>query len=140
MAEVSTAIWMALKERIELIQGWAIAWPAMSPPYAPDGKTHFLAVSITTAPPSRLFINRRNISARTGTLSISVMQPIQEPAVQIYNERAAKVAAHFDIPDNAPLVYDGVKVSAPEQPHVADGYRDNGYWRIPVNVGFRAFA
>lgn len=140
---INTKIWLALRSRIATLDlssaqwpTWPIAWPGSD--YTPAGNKPFISIGRATAAPIRTRINRP-INDRAGFLTITAVMPIgQDPAV--YEELAGRIADHF-----TPCIsFGGLTLTLMGQSgntaHVADGYRDGSWWRVPVNIPWRTWA
>jgi hypothetical protein len=140
---IPTQIWLALRSRIVTLSlastqwpQWPVAYPGSD--YTPQGGKPFISVGRATSTPIRRQINRP-INDRTGYLTLTAVMPIgQDPAV--YEELAGKIAEHF-----TPCIYhNGLTLTLMGQmgqtAHVANGYRDGSWWRVPVNIPWRTWA
>jgi hypothetical protein len=136
MPEIQTKIWMALKTGIEALSPvLPIAWPAES--FTPPVSTGsvpillpYLAIGSVTAPPERVQISRGQ-HWREGSITIVRVAPLGA-AVEAYTEAAAKIAAQF--PSDLQIRFQDACVRITSAPTVADGYRDNGYFRVPIII------
>lgn len=124
-----TSLWLALKNRIETLPGTRdVAYPAGG--YAPTPGTEFLAVGVTSAEPERLLI-KAGPHRRRGTLTLTLVQALGQDSAY-YIDQAAEIVAHFA--EDTLLSYNGACVRITSRPHIADGYRDSGWWRTPVMI------
>lgn len=139
-AFTETAIWMALRQRLESFTTEAvsvldIAWPASI--YKPNAQRGFLAPTISYAKPEDVTISGRQ-KERRGLFVIRVALPLgtaSEKALQV----AGGLANHF--PDRLPLNYGSIRVKVEGEAEVVGGYRDdNGFWNVPVKINWRTYA
>lgn len=138
-AKKETAIWLALKSRIDtLLPAYKKAFPGQKfeAPYSNGKLEPYLSIVKVTAAPARRFIADGKPHERTGFLMITLVYPLGLD-VSAYDQVAASIADHF--PDGRKMVYGDVCVTVTSYPHVQDGYEDNGYWFIPVRVPWRCF-
>lgn len=136
MPSVETSIWLALRARIatlSLTPAVDIAWPAST--YAPDKKP-YIAVGRASIEPRRVLVGKGSHD-RTGTLTLSYVRRIGQDAA-VYIEQAGVIAAHFE--EHTRMRHGDVCVRISAKPHVVDGYRDEGWWRTPVNIRWQTFA
>lgn len=134
---VETQIWLALKARIETLPlQIAKAWPAekFDIPALPAG---FLRIGRVTVAPSRQFIKDGQPYERTGTLILTLVQPLKFD-VAVYDNQAGQIADHFK--DGVKSRFGNVCVTITSYPHVQEGYEDFGYWTVPISIPWRAFA
>lgn len=139
MAFVETAIWMALRKRLEvfttpMVSDFDIAWPGST--YSPNANRMFLSPTISYAKPENVLLTGKP-KDRNGIFTVRVAYPlgdVYEKALQV----AGGLAHHF--PDRLPLRYDDIRVRVEGDAEVVGGYRDNGFWNIPVKVNWRTFA
>lgn len=136
MPTVETSIWLALRSRIEtlpLSPALPIAYPGGT--YSPNGKA-YIAVGRVTVAPERVLIGKGRHD-RTGTLTLSYVAPLGQD-IAVYTEVAGQIAAHFE--EDTRMKHGDVCVRVTAKPHVVDGYRDEPYWRTPVNVRWQTYA
>ncbi|NPD17596.1 hypothetical protein HOY34_20635 [Xinfangfangia sp. D13-10-4-6] len=135
MPSVESLIWSALRKRIESLSilPMPIAWPADT--YKP-GQGPFLSINNIIAPPRRILIGQ-STNERTGILTIVLAHPIGK-RVEVIQEIAGQIGAHF--PQDLCLSFQTVRVRVTSVAHVAEGYRDGSWWRIPVNIPWRTYA
>lgn len=134
MPTTEALIWEALRGRVESLPlSLPIAWPGSV--YEP-GAGDWLAVGRTTQPPRRMLI-ARGPHDRIGTLTIAYCALIGGDS-SWYEKRAGLIAAHF--PEDLLLPFGGLTVRIREASHVQEGYRDGGWWRVPVNVKWACLA
>jgi len=142
MPEIQTKIWMALRTRIEAISpAIPTAWPAevFTPPVdsgSVPAPLPYLSIGKVTAPPQRVLIGRGK-HWHTGSVTIVRVAPLGPPE-EAHTEAAGKIAAHF--PEDLLMPFMGVCVRVVSYPTVADGYRDGGYWRVPIIIPWRVAA
>ncbi|WP_394065420.1 DUF4128 domain-containing protein [Alcaligenes sp. WGS1538] len=138
-AKTETAIWLALKSRIEsLALPYNKAWPGQTfeVPHAGGLPQPFLRIGRVSVAPVRQLIAPGMPHDRTGSLMITLVHPLGQD-VAVYDQIAAGIAGHFK--DGTEMRYGGVCVSVTAYPHVQEGYEDNGYWTVPVRVPWRCF-
>lgn len=139
-AKVETAIWLALKSRIETLPlTHAVAWPGevFEAPHAGGLPQPYLRIGRASASPVRQLIAPGKPHERTGALVVTLAHPLGQ-SVSVYDQAAAVIAEHFR--DGTHMTWGGVCVSVTSYPHVQEGYEDNGYWTVPVRVPWRCFA
>lgn len=136
MATTETNIWLALRRRIEALPlpAMPVAWPAAI--YEPTIGTPYLSVNNIITPPRRIMVGK-GAHDRTGTLTIVLVYPIGAD-VSVSMEIAGNIAAHF--PEDYCMAFGGVSVKCRTKAHVQEGYRDGGWWRVPINISWRSFA
>lgn len=143
MAEIPTEIWIALRAQLETLDlstpvwpQWPIAYPGST--YEPAGGRTFLAVGEVLAAPVRRVINR-NVKDYSGSFMVAAVMPIgQDPAV--YREIGAKIASHFEGTIGCGTFLRLTMMSSTGvTPHSLAGYRDGGWWRVPVNIPWRTW-
>lgn len=140
MPSVETEIWEALRARVETLPlSLPIAWPAAlyEAGKAPwDSREPWLAVGYAKQPPRRILI-ATGPHERVGTLTLAYCAPLGRDS-SWYEQQAGQIAAHF--PEDLRLPFGSVTVRIREAPHVQDGYRDGGWWRVPVAIRWQAYA
>jgi len=139
-ALTETAIWLALKARVESLPiAFPKAWPGetFEVPSAGGLPQPYLRVGRIIVAPVRQMIATGKVHERTGSLMITLVHPLGQN-VSVYDQIAATIADHFR--DGTEMRYGGVCVSVTSFPHVQEGYEDNGYWTAPVRVPWRCFA
>jgi len=138
MPSTETKIWMALRYRVEtldLAYPIAFAWPAGT--FAP-GSEPYIAVNNIIAPPRRIIVGK-GPHERTGTLTLVLVYPLTKGhAIEVMQDLAGQIAAQF--PADAYMKFDGVDVRVVSSAHVQEGFRDAGWWRIPINISWQCFA
>lgn len=139
MATVETQIWLALEARVKTLpmMPMPIHWPGMD--YTP-GAVDFLDVADIYIAPRRMFINK-NVNDRSGSIIISYVGEIGQPSAY-YRERGGIIANHFN--STIGLRYQTVCLSlmsdGGNSAEVQAGYRDGGWYRVPVVIPWRTFA
>ena len=142
MASINLDIWLALKTRVDALSitsalwpVWPIAWPGSD--YSPVSGKPFLAVGKVTAQPVRRVINQ-NISDRTGMLMVSAVMPLGQDAA-VYEDVAGKIVDQFQ----GCIYRNGLTMRLMSASGVTayptDGYRDGGWWRVPVTIPWRTW-
>lgn len=141
-AAVETKIWMALKSRVDSLPlAYPRAWPGQTfeVPHsgAPPMPQPFLRIGRITMAPVRQLIAPGKPHDRIGSLMVTLVYPLGQD-VSVYDQIAGTVAEHFK--DGTQMAYGGVCVTVTDYPHVQEGYTDNGYWNVPVQIPWRCFA
>lgn len=148
MPSIETKLWMALKARVETLPGgFTINWP-LEPFNKPQaGKRHQPYVEVRHLPNqvNRRFIGSDDPQERPGILQLTICWPAADVGTGSGKthpdeliQRAGEVAAHF--PTDLKMRFDGVTVRVEKAPDVAQPYRDEAYWRVPVGVYYDCFA
>lgn len=133
MAEATavTKIWMALKAAVGVASGGLpIAWPGQV--FDPAGRA-FLAVAETRGAPERRSLRGSDPHRLRGVLIIRLSVPAgsdQQP--EVWREAAAEIGAQF--PADRWLDFEGQRLRVRENAEVGTGYRDGGWWHIPVSI------
>ena len=128
-AEIETSIWLALVAHLEdAADGRAIVQPAEE--YTPTPGTDFLDVGRVDSPPERVLLNG-GAHRRRGTFIVTPVCALGQDSA-FYLQTAAAIASHFA--EDTQLRYNGVCVRVTARPHVAEGYRDGGWFRTPVLI------
>lgn len=141
-AKTETAIWLALKSRVDtLLPAYSKAWPGQTftPPQSgtPPMPQPYLRIGRVSVAPVRQLIAAGKPHRRTGFLMITLVAPLGQD-VAVYDQIAAGIAEHFK--DGTEMRYGGLCVSVTSYPHAQEGYEDNGYWTVPVRVPWQCFA
>lgn len=139
-ARIETAIWLALKSRIETLGlTYAVAWPGetFEMPYSGDKLLPYLRVGRVSVAPVRQLIAPGKPHQRTGSLIVTLVAPLGED-ISFYDQIAAGIAEHFI--DGTQVRFGNVCVEVTDYPHVQEGYEDVGYWTVPVTIPWRCFA
>ena len=141
-AMIETAIWLAIRSRIEALPlGYDIAWPAekFTPPFSGAKLLPYIRVGRVSADPVRRFIDNGQAYERTGSVIVTLVAPLLTgSSISFYDQVAGTIGDHFK--DTTQMSYSGVCVSVPSYPSVQEGYEDNGYWTVPVVIPWRCFA
>lgn len=139
-AKTETAIWLALKSRIESLPlPYSKAWPGQTfeVPHAGGLPQPYLRIGRVSVAPVRQLIAAGKPHERTGSLMITLVHPLGQD-VAVYDQIAAGIAEHFK--DGTEMRYGSVCVSVTAYPHVQEGYLDEAYWVTPVRIPWRCFA
>lgn len=138
--EIETKIWLAVKGHITALAGTVpVAWPGsplFTPPTSGGQLSPYLAVGTVAAAPQRQVIAHRQPQLRVGVLTVVYVAPLG-PDVAALIEQAAKALVPY-FREGTCILYENVSVEFTAEPAVQDGYRDDGYWRIPVTINWRA--
>lgn len=140
IAKVETAIWLALKGRVESLGlGYPFAWVGekFEPPHNDSQLLPFVRVGRVSVPPSRVLIKPGRKQIRTGVLMLTLVYPMGQET-KVYDQLGATIAEHFR--EGTEMRYESVCVSVEFAPHVQEGYQDNGYWTVPVRIPWRSFS
>jgi len=135
-AHKETAIWLAIKSRIDTLpSGYARAWPGKTfvPPQAgsPPTPAAYYRIGQVTSAPRRMLIDDGKPHNRDGFIIVTLVYPLGQD-VAVYTQAAGIIASHFK--DGTRMRYGALCVSVPEYPHVGDGFADAGYWMVPVRI------
>lgn len=130
MPSVETEIWLALKSRILTLPFVPILQTAYPGSTFTPGSTPYIAVGRVNLAPRRVLVGKGQ-HERNGTLILSYVASIGQD-LAVYEEVAGKIAAHFE--EDTRMKYGGTCVRITEKPHVVEGFRDEGWWRTPVNI------
>lgn len=140
IAKIETAIWLALKSRVETIPlSLPFAWvgQAFTPPYSGNKLLPYLSIGRVSGPPSRQLIDYGKPHLREGSLMVTLVHPLGDD-VSVYDQIAGTVAEHFI--DGTHMRYGAICLTVPEYPYEQEGYEYNGYWQVPVSIPWRCFA
>lgn len=139
-ASIETSIWMALKARIEtlpLSPPMPIVYPAQH--YEP-GAGGFLVLGEVIVAPRRVLIDKP-VHDRAGSITIVSVQPFGYD-LTVYKQIGGVIAEYFGSDKCAR--HNGVTVHFMSidgrTAHVDAGYRDGGWWRVPVIIPWRTWA
>lgn len=147
-ATIETAIWLALKARVQSLPlSYPVDWPRVpfdKPQSITDGLPNpYLEVRLLPNVSQRLFIDSKAPHRRTGILQISLMYPIARTQSSVdweaqFAQIGGAIAAHF--PPDHRMHSQGVTVRVEKAPDVAQPLREDAYWRVPVSIRFDCFA
>lgn len=150
MPTVETAIWQALRARVATLTGFAanqINWPLMpfEKPSAGGRPLPYLECRHMPNAIVRRFIGPSDPQERPGILQLTLCWPASDVGTgsgqthsDVLIQRAGEIAAHW--PTDLPLDFQGVRVRVERAPDVAQPYRDDAYWRVPVSVRYTCYA
>lgn len=127
-------IWMALRN--VLLREVSLIAPVEGVT-SPSPSGTFITVFDTPAPPTKMFIKSQKPHLRSGILTLVYVAPIGH-AREVYKNKAIEIAKSFH--DGRKLGYQDVCVEISGAPHIQEGYRDEGDWRTPLTINWRAFA
>jgi hypothetical protein len=142
---VETAIWLALKGRVQtlptsIVPQTSIAWPKkpFDKPQSGGKPAPYIEVRLLPNRVQRLFIGSAEPHRRPGILQLDFMAPTNGllDDVQVI-EMAGDIAAHF--PTDLKLTAHGVTVRIEQAPDVMQGFADGAYWRTPISIRFQTF-
>ena len=139
-ALVETAIWLALKGRIESLPlPLSKAWPGetFELPSAAGQALPYLRIARVMIAPQSVMIDYGKRHDRIGTLMVTLVAPLGQN-VSVHDQTAATIAQHFA--DGTQMRFGAVCVTVNSFPHVQEGYEENGYWTVPVAIPWRCFA
>lgn len=134
------SIWLALKSRLKtLLPNVPKAYPAETfrPPQNGTLLSPYLRIGRVSTDPVRMLIDDGKPHWRTGSLMVTLVYPLGQPGVEIYDQIAGSIALHFK--DGTNMRYGDVCVTVTSYPHVQEGYEDSGYWTVPVRIPWRCF-
>lgn len=135
-ATIESSIWLGFRRRLELFttfRDFDVAWPGSI--YAPSNKL-FLTPTISFARPEKVTISER-ASDRRGIFMVRVAAPLgaaSEVALQV----ASEIGQFF--PADLPLRFNRIRFRVEGDAEVVGGYRDDGFWNVPVKINWQAFA
>ncbi|WP_309086392.1 DUF4128 domain-containing protein [Chelativorans sp.] len=135
MPAIETALWLALRARVEtlvLTPALPIAWPneSFSPPL-----TGYLRVNWIPNLNRRLFLRGSDPHQRLSLLQIDVFAKLNRPVGEAL-EVAGKVAAHF--PADLSMGAHGVMARVTKAPDVAQPLREDTHLMVPVTISIEA--
>lgn len=147
MPEVGTKIWMAIKARVSTLTGYTFAWPMdpFTPPQSGGKPLPYLDIAHMPNVNARVLVGSKGPIRRPGIVQIALMWPVAEigtasgkthPDVLI--QKAGEIAVHF--PTDLCMAFQGVSVRVTKAPDVAQPYRDDAYWRVPVSIFYETYA
>ena len=135
MPTIETQIWLALKSGIDSLPlSYPIAWPAEKFTAVMNG---YIRVGTVSADPARSIIPDGGKYTRAGFLMLTLVMPMNNDT-SVFTELAGQIANHFK--DTLKMRYGSLCVTITANPHVMDGYEDNGYWSVPVRIPWRCYA
>lgn len=135
---IESSIWLALRSRIESLPlPFARAWPGVTFLLSP-GLRPYLRVGRVSATPVRLMIDNNQPHERTGAVIITLVHPLDQPTVSVYDQYASEIAAWFA--EGTTMRWGAICVTVSSYPHVQEGYEDSGFWNVPVSISWRCFA
>lgn len=146
-ATIETAIWLALKARVQSLPlDYPIDWPRGpfdKPQGLDDLPDPYLEVRLLPNVSQRLFIGSNDPHRRMGILQVSLMYPVARTKGNVdweaqFAQIGGTIAAHF--PTDLKMHFEGVTVRVEKAPDVAQPLRDDAYWRVPVSIRFDCFA
>jgi len=144
-ATVETAIWQALKARVAALPSpvnFPVAWPDenFTPPVDGNGRPiPYIEVFDNSNEPERLLISSTGPVLRMGILGIHLMFPVaMARSHAVKKQYAGQIAAWF--PTDLKMISDGVTVQVEKPPKPPSIFRDDAYWRCPVQVRWLCFA
>lgn len=136
-AAVETAIWMALKGRVETLS-LSPSVPVVYPKQDAPASGKYIEVADLPNRTSRLSLGSADPHRRPGILQLTLNSPVSpKQAFEVDKQTAALIAAHF--PADLKLTHEDVTVHVTKAPDVAQSYRVNAYWLTPVSVYYEAF-
>lgn len=139
-AKVETAIWLALKARIDLLPlDYAKAWPSQTFTVPHDGvlPLPYLRIGRVSSAPARLMLANNRQHSRKGFLIITLVYPLGQD-VSVYDQIVGTITDHFK--DGTQMKHGDVCVTVKVYPHAQEGYEDNGYWAVPIRITWQCFA
>lgn len=139
-AKVETAIWLALKSRVDSLPlPYSKIWPgrAEAVPYDGASLLPYLRIGRVSAAPGRRSLVSGCAHMRFGSLIVTLVHPLGSD-ISVYDQLAGIIAEHFK--DGTQMEFSGVCVTVPSYPHVQDGYEDKGYWTVPIRIPWWCFS
>lgn len=125
-------VWKALKDYLEGypdIPMIAYGGQSFTPP---DDGDAYLIVDDVRFDAQRKYHNTDAPTWQTGNLAINVMVPLWYDTLQSA-EYVGRIADYFS--QDTPMTYSDVTIKVSQQPTVSGaGYRDGGYFRVPLLV------
>lgn len=137
MPAIETALWLALRARVEtlvLSPALPVAWPNESFTKPSGG---YLRVTWVPNMNRRVFLRGSDPHQRLSLLQIDVFAKKNENAA-VAIEIAGKVAAHF--PADLKMSAYGVTARVTKAPEVAQPIDDATHVMVPVTISIEAFA
>jgi hypothetical protein len=146
---VETAIWLALKGRVEtlpisIVPQSSIAWPKVSftPPQSgtPPRPMPYLEVRHLPNTNTRRAVGHTDAHRRAGILQVTLKYPTTlNHAEAVQTEIAGQIAAHF--PAGLRMTYGDVSLQIEKAPDIASSFRDgtDPYWQTPLSIRYRLF-
>lgn len=137
--KTETKIWLAIKSRIDtLLPGYAKAWPyqTFTPPSQSGKLLPYLRIGRVSATPARQFVADGKPYLRTGFIVITLVHPLGQKQ-SYYDELAGTISEHFS--DSTDMRYQDICVSVNSDPHITEGFEENGYIQIPVRIPWQTF-
>lgn len=149
-ATIETRIWQALRARVATISGYAanqFAWPLIpfDKPSANGKPLPYLEIAHLPNRVNRVLVGSKGPQDRPGILQITLCWPASEVGAgmgkthpDVLIQRAGEIAAHF--PTGLCMAFQGVGANVTKAPDVAQPFRDDAYWRVPVSVSIQTYA
>ncbi len=137
MPSIETAIWLALRGRVEslvLSPALPVAWPNEAFTKPTGG---YLRVAHIPNINRRLFLNGADPHQRLGLLQVAVFGKKNQNAAVVV-EIAGLVAAHF--PADLAIAAYGVTARVTKAPDVAQPIDDDTHVMVPVTIAYEVFA
>lgn len=141
MATIETHIDQALRTRVAGLTGYSIDYgdANFALPVTGGVPQPFLTYANNPNRVERIGIRSRFPHRRQGILQITLCYPIAlAHGLPVILEKAGLIAARF--PDDQKMKSGSVSVRVTEYPTIAAPYRDDAYWRVPVNIRWETFA
>ncbi len=137
MPAIETALWLALRARVEalvLSPPLPVAWPneTFSPPLS-----GYLRVTWIPNINRRLFLKGSDPHQRLSLLQVDVFAKKNQP-VAVALEIAGQVAVHF--PADLRMTAYGVTARVTKAPEIAQPIDDTTHLMVPVTISIEAFA
>lgn len=133
---VETAIWLALRGRIETIPGaMPTAWPNEA--FTPSAQAAYLRIDMIPNTTQRVFIGSTDPHRYRGILQIGVMARLNQN-LAVGMEIAGDVADHF--PADLRLTAHDVTVRVTSHPSLGPAQPQATHLMIPVSIEFEAWA
>lgn len=128
-----TGLEIALKKHLnDAALGYDVAWPNQ---YLNDTDEPFLVIQMLRGDVIRLGTNGADAHFYTGIFQVTVMTQFGK-STRIANEISDQVVALF--PAGLRIGLTSGYCDIVRNPVVQAGYKDDGHWRTPVDVNYRA--
>lgn len=149
MPTTEVKIWMALKARVQSLPvpvNYPIDWPmeVFQKPQAGGRPSPYIEVRHLPNTAVRRFIGSNDPHERLGLVQLTLCWPVADVDTapgkthpDVLTQMAGLIAAHF--PTDLRMVFQEVTVRVEKAADVAQPFRDEAYWRMPVSVRWQSF-
>lgn len=121
-------IWNALSEQVDELD-YTIVGPLDVYPANP--RDPFVIMTNIPNISQRMAMDNDWTHVYDGVLSLSLMTPLQVPIAEVIG-MAGEIVEEF--PESLKMVYGDTTVRVTKRGDVAQGYRDNAFWRTPISI------